>query len=259
MSYTVSGDSCVSPPLILNGPCAGPNRRWDEDTPVAPVEAGPLNMQDGQEVEERFEIGQDQEEEVEPMKIAPSPEMPSAAEVEEHRVSHIPFRSWCRECIEGKALGERRGARPSKGQRRIPVVGVDYFYMTVSGMYDREELEHPKDDEGEQRLESDRAKGEVVKCVMVRCSATKMIFVHTIPKKGAVEEARKVVKVVSEDLTFLGHARMIVRSDNEKALKKLVEEVMKDLKITNEEAEGVSSENSEAYDSQANGMTEIGI
>ena len=33
--------------------------------------------------------------EIEPLKQAPSPSMPSAAEVEEHRVTHIPYRSWC--------------------------------------------------------------------------------------------------------------------------------------------------------------------
>ena len=38
-----------------------------------------------------------EETEVEPLKVAPSLQKPSAADVEEHRVAHIPFRSWCRE------------------------------------------------------------------------------------------------------------------------------------------------------------------
>ena len=49
--------------------------------------------------------GEGIEEECQPVKVSPSPMMPTAAEVEEHRISHIPFRNWCRECIEGKALG----------------------------------------------------------------------------------------------------------------------------------------------------------
>ena len=42
----------------------------------------------------------------EPWKVAPSPQEHTPADVEEHRVTHIPYRSWCRECVEGKALGE---------------------------------------------------------------------------------------------------------------------------------------------------------
>ena len=84
--------------------------------------------------------GEDQEtEEVQESKIAPSPSLPSAAEVEDHRISHLPFRSWCRECILGKALGEQRcskGHSPSK----IAVIGVDYFYMTEKGLLSRSEL-----------------------------------------------------------------------------------------------------------------------
>ena len=47
------------------------------------------------------EIGED----VEPMRKAPSPYLPSAAEIEEHRKTHIPYRSWCKHCIDGRARG----------------------------------------------------------------------------------------------------------------------------------------------------------
>ena len=61
-------------------------------------------------LEDTVDIDEDQQEtEIEPLKVAPSPVLPSASEVEEHRVTHAQYRSWCRECVEGKALGEQRG------------------------------------------------------------------------------------------------------------------------------------------------------
>ena len=38
-------------------------------------------------------IDEQEDEEVEPLRKAPSPTMPSAADVEEHRISHVPYRS----------------------------------------------------------------------------------------------------------------------------------------------------------------------
>ncbi len=49
-------------------------------------------------------------EEVEPLRRPAVPKLPSAAEIEDHRRTHIPYRSWCRDCILGRALGEKRGA-----------------------------------------------------------------------------------------------------------------------------------------------------
>ena len=50
-----------------------------------------------------------EEEEVEPFRKAASLEMPSAADVEEHRLTHVPCRSWCKGCNMGRGLGEQRG------------------------------------------------------------------------------------------------------------------------------------------------------
>ena len=87
--------------------------------------------------------------EIEPLKQAPSPSMPSAAEVEEHRVTHIPYRSWCRECVMGRGLGEQRG-RHHQREHDIAIVGVDYFFITAKGVQRRPEMmeEYAMDPEG---------------------------------------------------------------------------------------------------------------
>ena len=96
---------------------------------------------------EMIEIN-DEPEEAEPLTIAPSPTLLSPAAVEEHRLSHIPFRRWCRWCIMGRGLGEQRGRHQGRGHT-IALIGVDYFYITVNGIEKRTDLEFAQDDEGE--------------------------------------------------------------------------------------------------------------
>ncbi len=50
------------------------------------------------------------EEDVFPLRRPRIPATPSDSEVEEHRKTHIPYRSWCECCVMGRGLGEQRGA-----------------------------------------------------------------------------------------------------------------------------------------------------
>ena len=52
---------------------------------------------------------------------------PSKREMEEHMLTHIPYRSWCPHCVRGKARAKyHKGA---KNEDHIPVVSADYMYM----------------------------------------------------------------------------------------------------------------------------------
>ena len=81
----------------------------------------------------------DENEEAEPLRIAPSPKQPSAAEVELHRITHWPYRSWCEECVKGRGLGEQRGTHAGRAHE-VPIVGLDYFYMTEKGLEHRSQM-----------------------------------------------------------------------------------------------------------------------
>ena len=50
------------------------------------------------------------------------------------------------------------------------------------------ELSYSQDAGGETALEAARASGALIKCLVVRCAATKCLFGHVIPRKGADEE-----------------------------------------------------------------------
>ena len=80
-----------------------------------------------------------QEEDVEPLRKATSPTMPSAADVEEHRLTHVPYRSWCKECNMGRGLGEQRGSHAGRAHE-IPIVGIDFWYITYGGIKRRDKL-----------------------------------------------------------------------------------------------------------------------
>ena len=146
-------------------------------------------------------VGEDDEdEEAVKSRIASSPDMPSQAEVERHRCSHIPFRRWCRDCIRGRALGERRGRFRGR-EHAVPRVGIDYFFITVDGQKigTRDELDFPSTEEGSRDLNTALLEGRLIKCLLVRCHETKMIFVHVVPCKG-VDPDGVVVELVKSDL-----------------------------------------------------------
>ena len=65
-------------------------------------------------------------------------------------------------------------------------------------MKKREELEYSDDAEGNKALEAARARGELVKCIVVRCSLTKAAFGHVIPCKGADEDGIVADMVVQD-------------------------------------------------------------
>ncbi len=79
------------------------------------------------------------EEEVKATRTVRSPPTPTQQEIYEHRVSHLPYRSWCPECVE--AFGRERGHRKQEESRSIPLVSCDYMYLTKNGMFAREELD----------------------------------------------------------------------------------------------------------------------
>ena len=74
-----------------------------------------------------------QGEETQDVKVGSVPVKPTAAEVERHRIAHYPYRRWCRECLEGQAVGDGHKASPS--QPLFPIVGIDYFYITKDSKF----------------------------------------------------------------------------------------------------------------------------
>ena len=70
-----------------------------------------------------------QEQEEAQKAIAPKiPIKPSQEEVDEHMLTHLPFRSWCPHCVRGKSKGKAHRKQTGTG-KEIPTVSLDYMFM----------------------------------------------------------------------------------------------------------------------------------
>ena len=100
---------------------AGRGRHVDGGQPVRPttrkhyqrvIEGDVCEVEDGEDdvfgsrVEEQNRDGEDREGAAEEEGLIPRIKkvvtMPTAAEVEQHMATHIPFRDWCPHCVAGK-------------------------------------------------------------------------------------------------------------------------------------------------------------
>ncbi len=205
--------------------------------------------------EREVQIEEDETEVMAP-KEAPDPGKPTARQVALHRLTHLPFRLWCKWCVLGRGRGMQH--RRLLGGLLIPILGLDYFFLTKGGVKKRDDLDYTADAAGAKALEDARASGEIVKCLLVRCFASKVIFAHVVAKKG-VDEENTVANMVLDDLEWLGHTRVIIKADGEPALQALAKRVITMAKVECKDLEQVSKEDPAAYDSQANGGTEVGV
>lgn len=64
---------------------------------------------------------------------------PTEEEVERHNITHVPYRSWCKHCVQGK--GKSRAHKRLKGRvRNVPTVSIDYGFMSSSKNTETEDM-----------------------------------------------------------------------------------------------------------------------
>ena len=97
---------------------------------------------------------------------------------------------------------------------------------------------------------------DCLKIVVIRDSKSKALFAHGIPSKG-IDQDRYVIDKVVDDIGWLGHTRLLLKSDNEPAIAKLIRESLKALRIDGK-VDQAGEEHSVPYDPQTNGSAELG-
>ena len=128
----------------------------------------------------------------------------------------------------------------------------------------RKELvdEYPLSDEGDAALQTDRSERKVMKCLIARCHESKAVFAHAIPVKGD-DEDHYVADLIASDVSFMGHTKLVIKTDNEPALRALASASLEKIRcqIGQEDStvERISTEQSAEYESASNGGTECGI
>ena len=98
------------------------------------------------------------------------PIRPSQEEVNKHMLTHIPFRSWCPHCVKGKAVDKRHRDSKSNSNACIPIVSIDYAYMT-------EEDKHESEDTG------------VMPIIVMHDSMSKAVTADVVTSKGVNDYA----------------------------------------------------------------------
>ena len=116
-------------------------------------------------------------EETHPVRAVRAPQMPTQQEIDLHRVSHLPYRSWCPECVE--AFAREWAHRDKDEERIIPLISCDYMYITENGIFGRAEL-------------SEEERQAAARVLVMYCGKTKVPFADGVPRKGADAEGHVV-------------------------------------------------------------------
>ena len=171
---------------------------------------------------------------------------PSRSEIEEHNVTRTPYRPWCKFCNEGR--GQEHGHHRRKGvdPNRVPLVCFDY--KPLSDVGDVGGLKYDPEDEST----------TCVLVVAIRTSDDRQscVFGHLVPAKG-VDIDKFSVDFIVGDILWTGYTKVLLKSDNEPAIFKLLVEALRELRVNG--LEQVLSDNSPEYDPQANGAAESAV
>ena len=71
-------------------------------------------------------------EEARPAKAMPDPGMPTEAERKKHRLTHMPYRAWCPQCVQGRGRDIYHGRIKEKS--RVARICMDFMFLTERGI-----------------------------------------------------------------------------------------------------------------------------
>ena len=182
-----------------------------------------------------------EEEEAEAVRQLPTSDQPTPSEYRDHCISHYPYRPWCKHCVEGRGR-EFKHATVEKTARGIPTISFDYAFMGDKGEISSED-------------QADTEEGSI-KVLVIRDRLSKAIFAVAVPKKG-IDKKRFSVAAIVDAVKWLGYVKVMLKTDNEPAILKLLSEAVRELRI--QEVTQAMTENSPEYDPQANGNAEAGV
>ena len=118
-------------------------------------------------------------------------------------VTHLPYRAWCAHCVKGKCNGSqhRKIEEEEKKDQQVPVISVDYMFMA-----DKQKEEEEKG----------------MPILVAKDRRSKVIRARVVPEKGKRWYA---IKILGGVVGSLGYRRIILKSDQEPAIKSLKEGV----------------------------------
>ena len=120
------------------------------------------------------------------------PKLPTQQEVEEHCLTHLPYRNWCTCCVQGKGKSSPHFKRPTRTDG-LTKVHVGYCFMSTEGC-------------------------PLATILVAKERATKMCMATVVPMKGGSIEfpARRVLAFLKE--IGLEGADLVFKSDQENSI-----------------------------------------
>ena len=173
-----------------------------------------------------------------PVKVRTQPVQPSKKEVEEHEVTHYPYRSWCRYCVAASGRRDKHASVSQNADDEIACIACDYGFFTS-----KEDEEKPKEE-----LEK-----KYTPFLATIDEKTKSTFGDVVHRKGADDWS---IKVLLEHIVDLGHPKIKLRSDGERPIKALLAQVAAELK---RKGVTVVPDQTPMGDSQAGGVQEAAV
>ena len=126
---------------------------------------------------------------------------PNKEEWEDHMRTHIPYRKWCPHCV----MGKRKSGVHSKNQddlkieEEVPVISFDYMWQNS--------------EEGKEK------EIETMPTLVSFERGVKWVSANVVPEKGVEGYA---VQAAGREIDLAGLRRVVIKSDQEPALKDLL-------------------------------------
>ena len=124
--------------------------------------------------------------EAERPRVCVNPGQPSRREIEEHEVTHMPFRSWCPHCVRGRGQATPHPKGKEKPENQLPTLALDYGFLG----------------------EDDR---KTMTSLAIRDGKSGAIHGFQVSHKGVSDE--RVAKKISRWIDFLGYKHAVIKSD----------------------------------------------
>ena len=177
----------------------------------------------------------DEEGEERPVKGQKIVYQPSKEEWDDHMRTHAVFRKWCPFCVKGKCksgIHQKTEKSEEELEQETPVISLDYM--------------GPKS-------AADKTEGVTSLPIIVGIDRKKKwYFAHMVPKKGHDAHA---IKILCREISISGYSRVILKSDQEPAIRELIAAVRRERPVGVE----IMIEESPVGEHQSNGEVERAI
>ena len=159
------------------------------------------------------------------------PAQPTREERARHELTHLPFRTWCRHCVAGKAADDPHERGEPEEEGGLPKSSIDYGSIKLA------------DEDG----------GRTV--IIYKAKPKGAVGAKCVAAKGR-EDPRTTPWIV-EQLRRGGAGRCVLQSDGEPATRAVVRDVIEEACATS--SLGVACAHSAAYDPRSNGVVERAV